>query len=100
VNGDEVDPSPHETLLKLDETILSLDEVKPPSLDVTSTGDLLEVLDSLLPHHPTISDATVEVPHLESERALSSDPDWQTVQTGGEATSPLLLLPSLGLRLE
>jgi len=69
-----------------------------PHLNETSIGHLLEVLDSPLPHHPTISDATVqEQDNLEEiGRVLNLDLDRPMVLVHGEVTSLLLLLLRLG----
>ena len=102
-NGDEVDHHPPEMPLRPDETIHSVDpeiEIQQmPHLNETSIGHLHEVLDSPLPHHPTISDATVqEQDNLEEiGRVLNLDLARPMVLAHGEVISPLLLLLRLGL---
>ena len=104
-NGDEVDLHPPEMLPRLDETIHSVDHetetLERPHLNETSIGHLHEVLDSPLPHHPTISDATVqELDNLEEiGRVLNLDLDRPMVRAHGEAISLLLLLSRLGLEV-
>jgi hypothetical protein len=102
VNGDDPDLYPHETLLRPDEPVLlPMDPlVQVPTLTETSTGDRLEVLNSLLHPLPPISGAeTLSVPVLdlvldlvvpEIEKVLNSAREWPMAPISGGATSLLL----------